>query len=132
MARRNQILSNIHSVEDINTVARSLLNVLEKERRIINIILSEDELERRNIDIAIDTLFKVRKEPAIIDELKRRNIDFEKLREAAGIGLTILKGMAKRLKHIIRRIELKEALISNPTSQNFKNYLKQWGRDIVL
>ncbi|MBR9691848.1 DUF2207 domain-containing protein [Candidatus Woesearchaeota archaeon] len=130
MYRRNQILSEI-SKKGLNPkLIDNLRNTLRREKNLIDIILTEDDLEKNNIVIAIDTLKKLEKEPAVLEELKKRKIDHRKLEEGAKVGLKILKYMARRLKHIEKRILLEESLLKDTSPKNFKEYLNVWRKEI--
>lgn len=132
MARRNKLLSAIAENKGVITplTERSLLLVLEKEKRIINIILAEDQAGINNIQIALSTLKKVKRNSAILSELKRRNIDYDDLKEATEIGLKILNKMATRLRKIEGRIVVEESLIDKPTAHNFEIYLNLWRGEV--
>ncbi len=132
MVRRNKILSDISKNKMMITpeLEKSLLNVLEKEKKVINIILNEDQVGRNNIDTALATLKKVRVESSILAELKRRNINYSDLKKTAEIGLKILSKMIKRLRHIEERIVVEERLIARPTPKNFENYVYLWRSEV--
>ena len=132
MARRNQILSSI--VQNKGVISEefksSLLNVLEKEKKVISIILNEDEAGRNNMDIALYTLKKVRVESSISVELRKRGIGYSDLEKATEVGLDILNKMSKRLRQVEERIVVEEKLIANPTPKRLEGYLYLWHDEI--
>jgi hypothetical protein len=132
MEKRNLILNQIAKNKEGFTaqLQSNLLNVLNREKKVIEIILSEDELERRNIDIAISILKKIKKSPAILAALKDKGIEYSKLKIATEFGFEILKTMSKRLKDIEKRIKFEEILISKPTQKNFEKFLDMWHKEI--
>ena len=130
MQKRNQILSEIQKNGINQSYVNSLVSILRYEKKLIKIILTEDNIGRNNINIAIHTLKKIRKEPNILEELKRKNVDYKELKDATDLTLTILYKMAKEIYHIKKRIALEEALLENTNVKGFRKYLNIWKSEV--
>jgi hypothetical protein len=147
MDTRSQLLAQIRVSKGVITPARarSLLNLLERERGILGHLSNEGKLEIGYIETAIRTLRKGRRNSAMLKELERRNISYRGLELTTDVGLGILKQMKKRLHNIEKRILMEEGLIGHlmedsskqeegiPINSNeaFKIYLNVWYDEIM-
>jgi len=114
---------------------RSLLKILDEEREIIGTLNEEGKLDITQIEVALEGLEKVKKEPAILEELEKRNVDIPGLEKATTDGLEILTHMRKRLHHVEERILIEEGLIGSFLHEGFdrkkfNTYLKVWKGEV--
>ena len=102
--------------------------ILEREKKVLGIIINEEDIETSNIYIAEQILAKLGKQNkeqkrAMEAELKKLGIKFSDLEAIAIVAMEILQKSKTILEGIRKRMNEEEKLIDVPTSRNLSHFL---------
>ena len=132
------------NTQNLEQIASKLVPLLKREKKILEILLSEDENGRNQVEIVIDRLqesvdllegFKKFDSIAAASGrnavLRKYGIRKKDLIDACRACITFLALSRADLYKIEKRVASEEKFISNPTEAHIKGFIKAWDMEVV-